>query len=160
MTRNPNHDERTRTHYKETRKVLKMLIVVVVVFAILVLPLHIVYIWYDFFDGGKRWHYTSFLHPNHSQMGIVTRIQSSKWTQWNFYKIKSGKQRQIFLDKFNLPNFFTTKTWLQHTQLTNKFPFQSVNTAFGDLTYLWFLSHFRRKCKIYSGRKKDIFFAL
>ena len=53
LTKNPNHDERTRNHYKETRKVLKMLIVVVVVFAILVLPLHIVQIWYDFFHGAN-----------------------------------------------------------------------------------------------------------
>ena len=53
LTKNPNNDERSRNHYKETRKVLKMLIVVVVVFAILVLPLHVVQLWFDFFGGGK-----------------------------------------------------------------------------------------------------------
>lgn len=51
LTKNPNHNERTQTHYKETKKVLKMLTIVVFVFAILVLPLHVVYIWSDFFNG-------------------------------------------------------------------------------------------------------------
>lgn len=53
LTKNPNQDERTQAHYSETKKVLKMLVIVVLVFAILVLPLHVIYIWKDFFHGGK-----------------------------------------------------------------------------------------------------------
>jgi hypothetical protein len=38
---------------RDTKKVVKMLSIVVAVFAVLDLPLHIVYIWLDFFDGDK-----------------------------------------------------------------------------------------------------------
>lgn len=39
---------------KETRKVIKILRLVVTAFAVLVLPIHLLYIWIDFFHGGNN----------------------------------------------------------------------------------------------------------
>ena len=36
---------------KETRKVIKILRLVVTAFAVLVLPIHLLYVWIDFYDG-------------------------------------------------------------------------------------------------------------
>lgn len=41
-----------REQQKETQKVIKILRLVVTAFAVLVLPIHVLYIWFDFFDGG------------------------------------------------------------------------------------------------------------
>ena len=38
---------------RDTKKVVKMLSIVVAVFAVLDLPIHVVWIWTDFFDGAK-----------------------------------------------------------------------------------------------------------
>jgi hypothetical protein len=38
---------------RDTKKVVKMLSIVVAVFAVLDLPIHVVFIWLDFFDGSK-----------------------------------------------------------------------------------------------------------
>ena len=38
---------------RDTKKVVKMLSIVVAVFAVLDLPIHIVWIWFDFFDGAN-----------------------------------------------------------------------------------------------------------
>ena len=51
---------------KETRKVIKILRLVVTAFAILVLPIHLLYIWNDFFDG-----YSS---PNHPMIRVVSVV--------------------------------------------------------------------------------------
>ena len=39
---------------KETKKVIKILRLVVTAFAVFVLPIHLLFIWIDFFDGGKK----------------------------------------------------------------------------------------------------------
>ena len=38
---------------RDTKKVVKMLSIVVAVFAVLDLPIHVVWIWTDFFDGAN-----------------------------------------------------------------------------------------------------------
>jgi hypothetical protein len=45
---------------KETHKVVKILRLVVTAFAILVLPIHLLFVWIDFFDGGKKSMTTTF----------------------------------------------------------------------------------------------------
>ena len=41
---------------RDTKKVVKMLSIVVAVFAVLDLPIHIVWIWQDFFNGSDGWY--------------------------------------------------------------------------------------------------------
>ncbi|CAB3995298.1 neuropeptide FF receptor 2-like [Paramuricea clavata] len=96
LTKNPNHDERTRSHYKETRKVLKMLIVVVVVFAILVLPLHIVQIWYDFFDGAS-----SKYNEEISSIAI-TMLYGNSFTNPIIYNACNEEFRKSFRSYFRI----------------------------------------------------------
>lgn len=46
------NSELIKEQQKETRKVIKILRLVVTAFAVLVLPIHLLYIWIDFFNGG------------------------------------------------------------------------------------------------------------
>lgn len=48
-----SNDALQRDQEKEAHKVMKILTVVVIVFALLMLPNHIVFLWIDFGDGGK-----------------------------------------------------------------------------------------------------------
>ena len=53
---NSGHEnsELIKEQRKETKKVIKILRLVVTAFAVFVLPIHLLYIWIDFFDGGKE----------------------------------------------------------------------------------------------------------
>ncbi|XP_028393029.1 neuropeptide SIFamide receptor-like [Dendronephthya gigantea] len=52
---NNGHENSTliKEQQKETKKIIKILRLVVTAFAVLVLPIHLLYIWIDFFDGGQ-----------------------------------------------------------------------------------------------------------
>lgn len=53
---NSGHEnsELIKEQRKETKKVIKIIRLVVTAFAVFVLPIHLLYIWLDFFDGGKE----------------------------------------------------------------------------------------------------------
>ena len=48
-----SNDALQRDQEKEAYKVMKILTVVVIVFALLMLPNHIVFLWFDFDNGSK-----------------------------------------------------------------------------------------------------------
>lgn len=48
---------------RDTRKVVKMLSIVVAVFAVLDLPIHIVFIWKDFDNSGLSFFFIRFFIP-------------------------------------------------------------------------------------------------
>ena len=48
-----SNDALQRDQEKEAHKVMKILTVVVIVFALLMLPNHIVFLWFDFGNGSK-----------------------------------------------------------------------------------------------------------
>ena len=48
-----SNDALQRDQEREAHKVMKILTVVVIVFALLMLPNHIVFLWFDFGNGGK-----------------------------------------------------------------------------------------------------------
>ncbi|XP_028393036.1 neuropeptide FF receptor 2-like [Dendronephthya gigantea] len=79
---------------RDTKKVVKMLSIVVAVFAVLDLPIHIVWIWIDFFNGSKVVYY-----PYIQGLAIIM-LYGNSFTNPLIYSICNEQFRTGFKDLF------------------------------------------------------------